>query len=179
MIQKIKAASKEGDSVGGVTETVVTGLPGGLGEPWFDSVESQLSHILFGIGGVKGVEFGTGFLMAEHRGSEMNDRFRISREGTVYTETNHNGGINGGVTIGMPVLFRCAFKPTASMSIEQPTVDFIKKENVVHRIRGRHDPAIVRRACPVIDAVTSVVISDFLTGRCGTDCLAKGIKNKE
>ncbi|MBR2696706.1 MAG: chorismate synthase [Parasporobacterium sp.] len=171
MTKKILEAAEEKDSVGGVTETVVSGLPSGLGEPWFDSVESELSHILFSIGGIKGVEFGSGFDFAKMSGSEANDSFRISEEGQVYTETNHNGGINGGITNGMPVLFRCAVKPTASIAKEQKTIDFQKQENIGHKITGRHDPAIVRRVCPVIDSVTAIVIADLLAGRFGTDYL--------
>ena len=172
MIKKITEAAAEGDSVGGITETVLLGLPAGLGEPWFDSVESELSHILFSIGGVKGVEFGAGAALSEQKGSEANDPFRMASDGTVYTESNYNGGINGGITNGMPVLFRCAIKPTASISKEQKTIDFIKNENIDHVIRGRHDPAIVRRACPVVDAASAIVAADLLTGRYGTDFLS-------
>ena len=171
MMKRILDAADEQDSVGGVTETAVCGLPAGLGEPWFDSVESELSHILFSIGGIKGVEFGAGFALADLKGSEANDPFRITENGTVYSETNHNGGINGGITNGMPVLFRCAVKPTASIAREQKTVDFIKKENTLHQIKGRHDPAIVRRVCPVVDAATAIVVADLLAGRFGTDYL--------
>ena len=171
MVKKITEAAKDGDSVGGITETVLLGLPAGLGEPWFDSVESELSHILFSIGGVKGVEFGAGAALSEKKGSEANDPFRMAADGHVYTESNYNGGINGGITNGMPVLFRCAIKPTASISKEQKTIDFIKQENVDHVIKGRHDPAIVRRACPVVDAAAAVVAADLLTGRFGTDYL--------
>ncbi len=172
MIKKILKASEEGDSVGGVTETVAVGLPAGLGEPWFDSVESELSHILFSLGGVKGIEFGAGFAFASHKGSEVNDAMRISPDGSVYTTTNYNGGINGGITNGMPVLFRCVVKPTASIAKVQQSVDFLKKENIDHQIQGRHDPAIIRRICPVIDAVTAFAVADLLTMRFGTDFLA-------
>ena len=172
MVQKILQASAEGDSVGGITETLAMGVPSGLGEPWFDSVESELSHILFSLGGLKGIEFGGGFALSGMKGSEANDVLRYSENGSVYTETNFNGGINGGITNGMPVLFRCAFKPTASIAKEQRTIDFLKKENVDFSLKGRHDPAIVRRACPVVDSVTAIVLADFLTGRFGTDFLA-------
>lgn len=172
MVQKIMAASAEGDSVGGVSETVAVGVPAGLGEPWFDSVESELSHVLFSLGGLKGIEFGGGFALSGMKGSEANDVFRYSEDGNVYTETNYNGGINGGITNGMPILFRCAFKPTASIAKEQRTINFIEKENVNFALKGRHDPAIVRRACPVVDSVTAIVLADFLTGRYGTDFLA-------
>lgn len=172
MIKKITDAAENGDSVGGVTETVAVGLPAGLGEPWFDSVESELSHILFSLGGVKGVEFGAGFAFASHKGSEVNDAMRIADDGSVYTTTNYNGGINGGITNGMPLLFRCVVKPTASIAQEQKTIDFQKKENIDHTIQGRHDPAIIRRICPVIDAACAFVIADLLAGRYGTDYLA-------
>ena len=171
--EQIRKAAAENDSVGGITETTITGLPRGLGEPWFDSVESQLSHILFSIGGVKGVEFGNGFALANMKGSEANDPLRIDDAGEVYTETNHNGGINGGITNGMPVVFRCAIKPTASIAQDQKTIDFQKQENIDFCVKGRHDPAIVRRACPVIDSVTAVVAADLLVSRYGTDYLAE------
>lgn len=172
MVQRILAASAEGDSVGGITETAVTGLPAGVGEPWFDSAESELSHILFSLGGVKGIEFGGGFALSGMKGSEANDALRYDEAGNVYTETNYNGGINGGITNGMPVLFRCAFKPTASIAKEQKTINFIEKENVDFTLKGRHDPAIVRRACPVIDSVAAIVFCDLLAGRFGTDWLS-------
>ena len=172
MIRKILEAKEAGDSVGGVTETLVVGLPSGLGDPWFDSVESELSHMMFSIGGIKGVEFGLGFQMAGLMGSEAKDAFRVSENGSVYTLSNNNGGINGGITNGMPLCFRCAVKPTASISKEQKTIDFLKKGNIDHQIRGRHDPAIIRRICPVIDAAAAIVIADLLTGRYGTDYLA-------
>ena len=171
MMKRILDASNEKDSVGGITETAIVGLPSGLGEPWFDSVESILSHILFSIGGIKGVEFGAGFAFARMKGSAANDPFRITEDGRVYSETNHNGGINGGITNGMPILFRCAVKPTASIAREQKTIDFIKKENTLHQIKGRHDPAIVRRVCPVVDAAAAFAVADLLAGRFGTDCL--------
>ena len=172
MKEKIREASQQNDSVGGITETMITGLPAGVGEPWFDSVESELSHILFSIGGVKGVEFGSGFALADMTGSIGNDALRYKEDGTVYTESNHNGGINGGITNGMPVLLRCAFKPTASIAKEQKSIDFLKKENINYKGKGRHDPAIVRRACPVIDCVAAIAVADLLTGRYGTDYLA-------
>lgn len=171
MISKIHAAAAEGDSVGGVTETAALGLPAGLGEPWFDSVESELSHILFSLGGLKGLEFGAGFALSKMKGSEANDVLRYGEDGSVYTETNYNGGINGGITNGMPVLFRCAFKPTASIAKEQKTINFLDKENISYSLKGRHDPAIIRRACPVIDSVSAIVFADLLTGRYGTDWL--------
>ncbi|MBQ8431710.1 MAG: chorismate synthase [Clostridia bacterium] len=170
MHQAITRAASEGDSVGGVLETLVLGLPAGIGEPWFDTVEGLLSHALFGIPAVKGVEFGDGFAMAEHRGSEMNDAFRI-REGGIVTQTNHNGGINGGITNGMPLIFRCAVKPTPSIFREQETVDMYQKEERKLSLQGRHDPAIVHRARVVVDSVTALVLCDLLAQRYGTDFL--------
>lgn len=171
--EKITQAAAEQDSLGGVTQTAIAGLPAGVGEPWFDSVESMLSHAIFSIGAIKGIEFGDGFDLAGMRGSQANDAFRI-REGEVYTETNHNGGINGGITNGMPILFNCAVKPTPSISRTQQTVDFLKGENADIEIRGRHDPAIIRRICPVIDSVAAIVVCDILAGRFGTDFLQNG-----
>ena len=173
MTDVILRARSELDSVGGVAETAVLGMPAGVGEPWFDSVEGLLSHALFSLGGVKGVEFGDGFAMADGRGSLCNDAFRMEGE-RVVTTTNHNGGINGGITNGMPLIFRCAVKPTPSIARAQETVDFLKKENVTMEIGGRHDPAIIRRICPVIGSVTALVLCDLLAVRYGTDIFLKG-----
>lgn len=168
MREVILAARKEGDSVGGITETAVIGLPAGLGEPWFDSVEGVLSHALFSLGGIKGVEFGDGFALAAMRGSEANDALGMSN-GRVVAKTNHSGGINGGITNGMPVIFRCAVKPTPSIGKPQSSVDFLTGEDIELTISGRHDPAIVRRICPVIDSVAAMVLCDMLAARFGTD----------
>ena len=172
MIAEIEKAGADGDSVGGILETVVTGIPSGVGEPWFDSFEGVLSHALFSIPGIKGVEFGSGFSCADMRGSEMNDGFSIEN-GKVVTKTNNNGGINGGISNGMPVIFRCAVKPTPSISKEQSTIDFIKKENTVISIQGRHDPCIVHRARVVADSVTALVVCDLLVQKMGTDWLGE------
>lgn len=172
MAEAILQAREARDSVGGVTETCVSGMPAGLGEPWFDSVEGLLSHALFSLGGIKGVEFGDGFALADSCGSTANDAFRMD-DGNVITATNHNGGVNGGITNGMPILFRCAVKPTPSIAREQQTVDFLKHENVSLTIAGRHDPAIVRRICPVIDSITALVLCDLLSQRYGTDVFLK------
>ena len=166
----IEQAASEGDSVGGVLETVVTGIEAGVGEPWFDTVESLLAHALFGIPAIKGVEFGDGFAMAEMRGSQANDAFRVE-DGRIVTTTNHNGGINGGITNGMPIVFRCAVKPTPSIFKEQQTVDMYKKENLDFSLQGRHDPAIIHRARVVVDSVTALVLCDLLAQRHGTDWL--------
>lgn len=166
----MEEAAGEGDSVGGVLETGVTGLPAGIGEPWFDSLESVLSHALFSVPAVKGVEFGDGFAMSDLRGSQANDRFSI-QDGKIITKTNHNGGINGGISNGMPVIFRCAVKPTPSIYKEQDTVDFFERTERKIVIRGRHDPAIVHRARIVVDCVTALVLCDMLAQRFGTDYL--------
>lgn len=170
MIKNIEKAKAKGDSVGGVLETVVTGLPAGIGEPWFDSVESMLSHALFSIPAIKGVEFGAGFSCADMFGSEMNDAFTYEN-GSIITKTNNNGGINGGITNGMPVVFSCAIKPTPSISKEQETIDFINKENTLLKTTGRHDPCIVHRARVVVDSVTAIALCDLLSQKFGTDWL--------
>lgn len=173
IIENIEKAAVEGDSVGGILETAVIGLPVGIGEPWFDSVESMLSHALFSIPAVKGVEFGAGFSCADMLGSEMNDSFVLENE-KITTQTNNNGGINGGITNGMPVIFKCAVKPTPSISKEQETVDFISNENTVLSVKGRHDPCIVHRARVVVDSVTALVLCDLLSQKFGTDWLGVG-----
>ncbi len=166
----ILKAAEEKDSVGGVMETAVTGLPAGLGEPWFDSVESLLSHLLFSVPAVKGVEFGDGFGFADLKGSKANDPF-VTENGTIRTKTNRNGGVNGGITNGMPLLFRTAVKPTPSIFRKQETVDFIKNENAEIEMKGRHDPAVIHRARVVVDSLTALALADLLTVRYGTDAL--------
>lgn len=170
MQQTILKAASEGDSVGGILETVVVGMPAGVGEPWFDTLESQLAHMLFSIPAVKGVEFGDGFAMADMRGSEANDPFRM-QEGIVITESNKNGGINGGITNGMPILFRTVIKPTPTIFKPQNTVDFRNLTDAILEPKGRHDPAIVHRARVVQDAATAIVLCDVLAMRYGTDYL--------
>lgn len=172
--RQILAARDEQDSVGGVTQTAVCGLPAGVGEPWFDSVESLLSHAVFSVGGIKGIEFGSGFSGSSQRGSQFNDALRMD-EGRVVTQTNHNGGVNGGITNGMPVVFQCAVKPTPSIARKQQTVDFLRGENAELTIHGRHDPAIIRRICPVLDSVTALVLCDLLAQRFGTDYFTRGM----
>lgn len=171
MEEAILAARENLDSVGGVLETAVIGVPAGVGEPFFDSVESRLAHILFSIPAIKGVEFGSGFAMADMRGSEANDPFGIDESGKIYTKTNHNGGINGGITNGAPIVFRCAVKPTPSVARPQETVDFIKNEEKILEIHGRHDPAIVHRARVVVDSAAALALCDLLAERYGTDWL--------
>ena len=172
IVKVIEDAAAEGDSVGGILETVVTGIPKGVGEPWFDTVESLLSHGIFAIPAVKGIEFGAGFEMAHMRGSVANDPFRYEG-GKIVTMTNNNGGINGGITNGMPIRFKTVINPTPSIFREQESVDFKKGENTTLQLSGRHDPAIVHRARAVIDAMTALVIADLLTVRYGTDFLGE------
>ena len=174
MAEKIVEARASKDSVGGILQSAIVGIPSGVGEPWFDSVESVLSHALFSIGGVKGIEFGAGFKMADMLGSQANDSFEAI-DGKITTKTNNNGGINGGITNGMPIVFNLAVKPTPSIAKEQQTVDFISKENTSICIEGRHDPAIIRRACVVVDSICALVACDMLAQRYGTDVFLKGI----
>ena len=171
----ILAAADECDSVGGVLETAVIGVPSGVGEPWFDSVESLISHAVFSVPAVKGIEFGAGFGIADMRGSAANDAWRM-KDGTPVTLTNNNGGVNGGITNGMPIIFRSAVKPTPSIAREQLTVNAETMEDTTLSIHGRHDPCIVHRARIVIDSVTALVIADMLTQRFGTDYLSEGAK---
>ena len=169
LAEKIAA---EGDSVGGVLESVILGMPAGVGEPWFGTLESELSYALFSIPAIKGVQFGDGFDMVDSFGSEFNDSLQIVQDNgksKVITKTNHNGGINGGISNGMPILFRCAVKPTPSIYKTQDTIDMFKNENAKLNIQGRHDPAIIHRARIVVDSVASFVIYDALAGRFGTD----------
>ncbi|MCR5823584.1 MAG: chorismate synthase [Lachnospiraceae bacterium] len=173
MIGQIEAAAKDCNSLGGIVKTAVTGLPVGVGEPWFDSLESQLAHAMFSVGAVKGIQFGSGFEGTRLKGSEFNDPMRLNNGRTV-TLSNNNGGINGGISNGMPVTFSVAVKPTPSIARPQQTVNFLtgKEEELV--IHGRHDPAIVRRICPVIDSVTAIVIADALVTAFGPQVLVKG-----
>lgn len=168
MMSKIEAAASCGDSVGGILETVVTGIPSGVGEPWFDSFESLISHGLFSIPAVKGVQFGKGFQLCDMPGSEANDPFEVN-DGHIVTTRNNNGGINGGITNGMPVVFSCVVKPTPSIYKEQKTVDISSNKNTVLKINGRHDPAVIHRARVVVDSVSALIICDMLSSRFGTD----------
>lgn len=176
MQKTIEEAAAQGDSVGGVLETAVIGMPAGVGEPWFDTMEGMLSHMLFSIPAVKGVEFGAGFAISDMRGSAANDPLRVET-GNIVTTTNHNGGIGGGITNGMPILFRTAIKPTPTIFRAQETVDFRTKTETVLSPKGRHDPAIVHRARVVQDAVTAIVLCDALVMRYGTDYLSPTEEN--
>lgn len=159
MQQLIETCRASQDSVGGVVECGITGFPPGIGSPMFDGLENRFASLLFGIPAVKGLEFGAGFDAARHFGSQMNDPFTIQNS-TVQTKTNHHGGILGGISSGMPILFRVAFKPTPSISRQQETVDFQKMESVVLSIRGRHDPCIVPRAVPCVEAAAALALLD-------------------
>lgn len=170
MIKKIEEVAKEGDSVGGVLETIIDGVPAGVGEPFFDSIESRLSHILFSIPGVKGVEFGLGFGFADIYGSVANDAFAVEC-GRVITLTNNNGGINGGISNGMPITFKTAIRPTPSIFREQNTISLTEMKNTTLSLEGRHDPAIIHRARAVVDSVSAIVIADLLLERFGIDYL--------
>ena len=170
----IMEAAACGDSVGGVLETAVTGMPAGVGEPWFDTIEGMLSHVLFSIPAVKGVEFGSGFAVADMRGSVANDALRMVDD-RVMTATNHSGGINGGITNGMPIVFRTVIKPTPTIFKPQDTIDFSTMTDAVLEAKGRHDPAIVHRARVVQDAATAIVLCDVLAMRYGTDWLGETI----
>lgn len=154
-------AKTRGDSVGGIIECYATGLPAGLGDPMFDGVENLLARALFGIPAVRGVEFGTGFAAAGMTGSEHNDAF-LMEDGNVKTATNHHGGILGGITTGMPLVVRIAIKPTPSIAMEQNTVDLRTGENASLVIKGRHDPCIVPRAVPVMEAAVACVLYDLI-----------------
>ena len=164
MKHTIMQAKYDGDSVGGTIECAVVGIKPGVGNPFFDSVESTLAHLMFSVPAVKGIEFGKGFDMTKLFGSEANDEYYYDGD-LVKTKTNNNGGILGGISNGMPIVFKVAVKPTASILKEQNTIDIKNKKDVKFRIEGRHDPCIVQRAVPVIEAVTAIGILDLIGGR--------------
>jgi chorismate synthase len=171
MVAEVEAARKAGDSVGGVVECVAEGLPAGLGDPIADSVEGLLAQALYAVPAVKGVEFGDGFRLAERRGSEVIDAY--DRDGDrVVTRANHNGGALGGITTGMPLRFRVAFKPTSSIPLNQRTLDLASGKPRDLRVKGRHDPCIVPRAVPVVEAVACCVLLDLLLERLGGEGVA-------
>ncbi len=164
MRELIAAKRAEGDSVGGVVECVVTGLPVGLGDPMFGGMENRIAGIVFGIPAVKGLEFGAGFAAARMSGSENNDAYEMV-DGAVTAKTNNAGGILGGITNGMPLIFRAAFKPTPSIAKAQESVNLSTNENTVLEISGRHDPCIVPRAVPVVEAAAAIAVYDALLSR--------------
>ena len=166
MEQEILKAKENGDSVGGVTETFILNVPKGYGEPFFDSVESKMSHMIFSIPAVKGIEFGEGFKVSEMKGSTANDQYYVN-EGCILTYSNNSGGILGGITNGMPIIFRTAIKPTPSISRLQKTVDISTMKNKTVQIEGRHDPCIVPRAVPVIEGAAALVVLDLIMEREG------------
>ena len=156
----ILQAREAGDSLGGAVACRVDGLPAGLGAPFFDSAESTLARLLFSIPGIKAVSFGDGFGFAEARGSEMNDAFRMAGD-QVVTATNHSGGVNGGVTNGMPLVFTCAVRPTPSIALPQETVSLRRRENAAITVRGRHDPCLLPRICPVVEAAAAIGLTEL------------------
>jgi len=163
MKEAIAKAKANGDSVGGIIECAIVGLPAGIGDPMFDGMESRIAQIVYGIPAVKGVEFGLGFASAYRRGSENNDSYTIT-DGKIKTTTNHAGGILGGITTGMPLIFRAAIKPTPSISLPQQTFSLSTSEITTIRVKGRHDPCIVPRAVPVIEAAAAIAIFDAMLG---------------
>ncbi|WKY47102.1 chorismate synthase [Eubacteriaceae bacterium ES3] len=161
MLEQIRKAKAEEDSVGGIIEGFAVNMLPGLGDPFFESVESRLAALLFSIPAVKGVSFGLGFDITTKQGSQVNDAFSI-KENRVQTETNYNGGINGGISNGMPIVFQVALKPTPSIGKEQKTINLATMENTMMKIEGRHDPCVVLRAFPVVEAALSICLVDLL-----------------
>ena len=167
MRQAIAAAHADGDSVGGTIECAITGLPMGLGDPMFGGMEGRIAQIVYGIPAVKGVEFGDGFHVANLRGSQNNDAYTV-QNGEIITQTNHAGGILGGITNGMPLVFRAAVKPTPSIAKKQQSISLSKMEETALQVKGRHDPCIVPRAVPVVEAAAAIAIYDLILGNTQT-----------
>ena len=161
MLEAVEEARLELDSVGGMVEVAAAGVPAGLGEPFFDSLESCFAHMMFSVPGVKAVSFGDGLEMIRWRGSEANDSPRLE-DGRIVFASNHSGGMNGGISNGMPIIFHVAFRPTASIARPQDTVDYVSGKEAVLRLRGRHDACIVPRACEVVKNAAAVVLLDLL-----------------
>lgn len=159
---EVDAVRAKGDSIGGVVECIVQGMPAGVGEPMFGGVENVISSVVFGVPAVKGIEFGSGFEGSRSTGSKNNDEFYYDENGNVRTRTNNHGGALGGITSGMPILFRAAIKPTASISMKQNTIDLQSKENTTLSVKGRHDPCIVTRAVSVIEAAAAIAVINML-----------------
>ena len=159
----IAAAREAGDSVGGIVEAEIRGLPAGIGDPMFGGLENRIAQIVFGIPAVKGIEFGEGFAVADLKGSENNDPYGVV-DGKVAPLTNHAGGILGGISTGAPVVFRVAFKPTPSIAKEQDSVDLGKMESAKLVVKGRHDPCVVLRAIPCVEAAAAIAVFDAILG---------------
>ncbi|MFI3226674.1 MAG: chorismate synthase [Clostridia bacterium] len=168
MQEMLEICASEGDSLGGIIESCILGLEPGIGEPFWNSIESVLAHLLFSVPAVKGVEFGLGFDFVNHYGSQANDALYVEN-GEIRTKTNNNGGVNGGISNGMPIMLKTMIKPTPSIYKEQQTVDFATKENITHQIHGRHDPFIAHRARVVIDSMIGIGILDLLMSKYGHD----------
>lgn len=162
MLAEIEDARSNLDSVGGTVECMITGVKAGVGEPMFDGIENRISSLVFGIPAVKGIEFGSGFELAKMRGSQSNDEFFFDENKNVVTKTNNCGGILGGISNGMPILFRTAIKPTPSISKTQKTVDLENGVETQISVKGRHDPCIVPRAVPVIECAAAIAILDLM-----------------
>ncbi|MGN0709422.1 MAG: chorismate synthase [Anaerovoracaceae bacterium] len=161
-LDAISNAREDMDSVGGIVECVVEGVPAGMGDPMFDGVENVIAQAVFGVPAVKGVEFGAGFEAARMKGSENNDSFMYDEDGRIVTKTNNAGGSLGGITTGMPIVFRAALKPTPSIAREQDTVNYFEKKNVKLSIKGRHDPCVALRAVPVLEAAAAMAVFDLI-----------------
>ena len=165
MEQVIVDAKEDKDSVGGIVETFVLGVDAGYGNPFFDSVESTIAHLVFAVPATKGVEFGAGFEITRMLGSEANDGYYYDENDQIKTRTNNNGGILGGITYGMPIVFRTAIKPPASIEKTQETIDIEAEESADLEVHGRHDPCIVPRVLPVLEAITAIGLMDLMLGR--------------
>ena len=163
-LETVEEARLDADSVGGIIECVIEGVPAGYGNPMFGGVENKIASCVFGIPAVKGVEFGAGFEAARMRGSENNDEFYYEEDGRVRTRTNNHGGILGGITTGMPIVFRAAFKPTPSIGKPQKSISFSEKKDAVLEIKGRHDPCVVMRAVPCVEAAAAITVLDIILG---------------
>ena len=164
----IRDVKEKKDSIGGILQTAVIGLPLGVGDPWFESLEGVIANAMFSIGGIKGIEFGAGFHFADGLGSSMNDELAYEN-GNVVTLSNNNGGINGGLSNGMPIIFNLAVKPTPSIAQPQRSINLRTGENVTLEIKGRHDPAIIRRIVPVVNALLAIVLLDEITKKFGEE----------